>query len=302
MKKELKKSAELPYKSTTGQALSGGNSPLGDPSQAQLTDLYLRDIRKFTPLSREDEVKAINAARKGDQKALDHLITANLRFVVRVAGEYTGRGLPLSDLIAEGNMGLIRATQTYDPERGYKFITYAVWWIRQAMLMALSRQTHPVAFPINQLDDRDVLNKVSAALSQEYGRAPTIDELASETDFSTRRVHKALQTSRASVSLDGPVYEDGDRQFADVVPDDAPLPDEDVHDRRLRDLLHKGLADLPEREAEIINRYFGLDVDNAESLEQVGKRFHISRERVRQLKDRALGRLREQMDIEEVVL
>ena len=293
MKKELKKSVD---------SLTGSDSPLGDPSQAQLTDLYLRDIRKYTPLSREDEVKAINAARKGDQKELNHLITANLRFVVRVAGEYTGRGLPLSDLIAEGNMGLIRATQTYDPERGYKFITYAVWWIRQAMLSALNRQTHPIAFPVNQIDDRDVLNKVSAALSQEYGRVPTIDELASETDFSTRRVHKALQTSRASVSLDSPVYEDGDRRFADVVPDDAPLPDEDVHDRRLRDLLHKGLADLPEREAEIINRYFGLDVDNAESLEQVGKRFHISRERVRQLKDRALGRLREQMDVEEIVL
>ena len=262
----------------------------------------MRDIRKYTPLSREDEVKAINAARKGDQKALDHLITANLRFVVRVAGEYTGRGLPLSDLIAEGNMGLIRATQTYDPERGYKFITYAVWWIRQAILSALNRQTHPIAFPVNQIDDRDTLNKVFAALSQEYGRVPTIDELASKADFSTRRVHKALQTSRASVSLDSPVYEDGDRRFADVVPDDAPLPDEDVHASRLRDLLHKGLADLPEREAEIINRYFGLDVDHAESLEQVGKRFHISRERVRQLKDRALGRLREHMDIEEVAL
>ena len=293
MKKELKKSAE---------SLTGSDSPLGNSSQAQLTDLYLRDIRKYTPLSREDEVKAINAARKGDQKALDHLITANLRFVVRVAGEYTGRGLPLSDLIAEGNMGLIRATQTYDPERGYKFITYAVWWIRQAILSALNRQTHPVAFPVNQIDDRDMLNKVFAALSQEYGRVPTIDELASEADFSTRRVHKALQTSRASVSLDSPVYEDGDRRFADVFPDDAPQPDEDVHASRLRDLLHKGLADLPEREAEIINRYFGLDVDNAESLEQVGKRFHISRERVRQLKDRALGRLREHMDVEEVVL
>lgn len=293
MKKEQKKSVD---------SLTGSDSPLDDSSQAQLTDLYLRDIRKYTPLSREDEVKAINAARKGDQKALNHLITANLRFVVRVAGEYTGRGLPLSDLIAEGNMGLIRATQTYDPERGYKFITYAVWWIRQAMLSALNRQTHPIAFPVNQIDDRDVLNKVSAALSQTYGRVPTIDELASETDFSTRRVRKALQTSLASVSLDRPVYEDGDRQFADVVPDDAPLPDEDVHANRLRDLLHKGLADLPEREAEIINRYFGLDVDNAESLEQVGKRFHISRERVRQLKDRALGRLREHMDIDEVAL
>ncbi len=300
MKKEQKKLAEFPYKNTTGQALSGSDSP--SQAQGQLTDLYLRDIRKYTPLSREDEVKAINAARKGDQEALDHLITANLRFVVRVAGEYTGRGLPLSDLIAEGNMGLIRATQTYDPERGYKFITYAVWWIRQAILSALNRQTHPVAFPVNQIDDRDVLNKVSAALSQASGRVPTIDELASETDFSPRRVHKALQTSLASVSLDSPVYEDGDRRFADVVPDDAPLPDEDVHASRLRDLLHKGLADLPEREAEIINRYFGLDVDDAESLEQVGKRFHISRERVRQLKDRALGRLREHMDIEEVAL
>lgn len=288
MKKEQKKSVD---------SLTGSDSPLDDSSQAQLTDLYLRDIRKYTPLSREDEVKAINAARKGDQKALNHLITANLRFVVRVAGEYTGRGLPLSDLIAEGNMGLIRATQTYDPERGYKFITYAVWWIRQAMLSALNRQTHPIAFPVNQIDDRDVLNKVSAALSQTYGRVPTVDELASETDFSTRRVRKALQTSLASVSLNRPVYEDGDRQFADIVPDDAPLPDEDVHANRLRDLLHKGLADLPEREAEIINRYFGLDVDNAESLEQVGKRFHISRERVRQLKDRALGLLREHMDV-----
>ena len=293
MKKEQRKSAE---------SLSENDSPLGDSSQAQLTDLYLRDIRKYTPLSREDEVKAINAARKGNQEALNHLITANLRFVVRVAGEYTGRGLPLSDLIAEGNMGLIRATQTYDPERGYKFITYAVWWIRQAMLSALNRQTHPIAFPVNQIDDRDVLNKVSAALSQTYGRVPTVDELASETDFSTRRVRKALQTSLASVSLNRPVYEDGDRQFADIVPDDAPLPDEDVHANRLRDLLHKGLADLPEREAEIINRYFGLDVDNAESLEQVGKRFHISRERVRQLKDRALGLLREHMDIEKVAL
>jgi RNA polymerase primary sigma factor len=143
---------------------------------------------------------------------------------------------------------------------------------------------------------------VSAAFSQAYGRVPTLDELALETDFSTRRVHKALQTSLASVPLDGPVYEDGDRRFADVVPDDAPQPDENVHANRLRDLLHKGLADLPEREAEIINRYFGLDVDNAESLEQVGKRFHISRERVRQLKDRALGRLRAHMDIEDVVL
>jgi RNA polymerase primary sigma factor len=260
----------------------------------------LRDIRKFTPLSREEEAKALNAARKGDQKALDHLITANLRFVVRVAGEYTNRGLPLADLIAEGNMGLMRATQTFEPERGHKFITYAVWWIRQAILSALNRQTHPVAFPVNQLDDRDMLNKVSAAISQEIGRVPNADELAAETEFSTRRVLRALGTSHAPVSFDSPVHDDGVRQFADIIPGNAPGPDENVHTNRLHNLLRESLADLPEREAEIINRYFGLDVDNAESLEQVGKRFQISRERVRQLKDRAIGRLRKHMDIEEV--
>ena len=264
------------------------------------TDLYLRDIRKYTPLSREDEVKAIKKARKGDQKALNHLITANLRFVVRVAGQYTGRGLPLSDLIAEGNVGLMRATQTFEPERGHKFITYAVWWIRQAILSALNRQTHPIAFPVNQLDDRDMLNKVSAAFSQEYGRAPSPEELASETDFSQGRVRRALQTNQAPVSFDSPVYDDGVRQFSDVIPDSAPTPDEEVLTNRLHDLLRESLDDLPEREAEIINRYFGLDVDESESLEQVGKRFHISRERVRQLKDRALGRLRKHMDLEDV--
>lgn len=286
MKKQIKK---------TDQKTKIVERRISDP-----TDLYLRDIRKFTPLSREEEAKALNAARKGDQKALDHLITANLRFVVRVAGEYTNRGLPLADLIAEGNMGLMRATQTFEPERGHKFITYAVWWIRQAILSALNRQTHPVAFPVNQLDDRDMLNKVSAAISQEIGRVPNADELAAETEFSTRRVLRALGTSHAPVSFDSPVYDDGVRQFADIIPGNAPGPDENVHTNRLHNLLRESLADLPEREAEIINRYFGLDVDNAESLEQVGKRFQISRERVRQLKDRAIGRLRKHMDIEEV--
>ena len=271
-------------------------SPAENPPRRELMDLYLRDIRNYAPLSREDEGKAITAARNGDQNALNHLITANLRFVVSVAGEYTGRGLPLSDLIAEGNMGLIRATQTFDPERGTKFITYAVWWIRQAILMAINRQTHAVAFPVNQLDDRDTLNKVGAALAQEYGRVPDLDELSSETDFSPHRIQNALQTTQAPVSLDSAVYADGVRQFADIVPDDAPLPDEQMHTNHLRARLHKSLSDLPEREAEIINRYFGLDRDDAESLEQVGKRFHISRERVRQLKDRALRRLREHMD------
>ena len=265
----------------------------------ETTDLYLRDIRKYTPLSREEEAETLNAARNGDEEALHHLVTANLRFVVRVAGEYTGRGLALSDLIAEGNVGLMRATKTFDPSRGHKFITYAVWWIRQAILSALNRQTHPVAFPVNQLDDRDVINKVAGAMSQELERMPDVDEIADETDFSPRRVRRALATSQASVSFDKPVYDDGVRQFADIFPDDAPEPDEVVHTAHLHDRLRESLSALPEREAEIINRYFGLDVDDSESLEQVGKRFHISRERVRQLKDRALNRLRQHMDLEE---
>lgn len=265
----------------------------------ETTDLYLRDIRKFTPLSREEEASTLNAARNGDEQALHHLVTANLRFVVRVAGEYTGRGLPLSDLIAEGNVGLMRATKTFDPSRGHKFITYAVWWIRQAILSALNRQTHPVAFPVNQLDDRDVINKTAGAMSQKLERMPDIDEIAEETEFSKRRVRRALETSQNPISFDSPVYDDGARQYADIFPDDAPEPDEVVHTADLHERLRNSLAELPEREAEILNRYFGLDVDDSESLEQVGKRFHISRERVRQLKDRALNRLREHMDLEE---
>ena len=266
------------------------------------TDLYLRDIRKYTPLTREEEAQTLAAARSGDRKALDHLITANLRFVVRVAGEYTGRGLPLPDLIAEGNVGLIRATQTFDPDRGHKFITYAVWWIRQAILSALNRQIHPVAFPVNQLDDRETIHRAAGVLSQSLGRAPHLDELAEVTDLTPRRVRRALEANQTPLSLDSPVYSDGNVQFADIFPTDALEPDEQVHRAQMHDRLREGLEDLPDREAEILNRYFGLDVDQPESLEQVGRRFQISRERVRQLKDRALNRLRQQMEMEEATL
>lgn len=138
-------------------------------------DIYLRDIRKFTPLSKEDEADVITDAQKGNRRALDRLITANLRFVVRIAREYSGRGLPLSDLIAEGNLGLIRATRTFDLARGHKFITYAVWWIRQAILSALNRCVHPVVFPVNQIDDLDVIKRAKNALSQSLGRLPDLD-------------------------------------------------------------------------------------------------------------------------------
>tara|TARA_B100001123_G_scaffold433226_1_gene557552 strand:+ start:2831 stop:3676 length:846 start_codon:yes stop_codon:yes gene_type:complete len=257
------------------------------------TDLYLRDIRKYEPLSRDEESLVIKAIRKGDQGALSHLITANLRFVVRVAGEYSGRGLPLSDLIAEGNMGLIRATRTFDPKRGHKFITYAVWWIRQAILSALHRQRHPVAFPVNQTDDLDAVNRASGSLSQTLGRTPGLEELAEKTQMTDRRLRRALQSNQAALSLDSPVYDDGNTVYADTFADDSISPDDLLDRTRLHEMLGASLDSLPAREAEILNLYFGLKTDEPQSLEQVGRKFQISRERVRQLKDRALNRLRE---------
>lgn len=268
------------------------------PSES--TDQYLREIRKYTPLSREDEGKTITQARKGDRSALDKIITANLRFVVRVAGEYTGRGLPMSDLIAEGNVGLIRATEKFDPERGHKFITYAVWWIRQAILSALNKQTHTVAVPVNQIDDHDVVSRTARLLTQQLGRAPSIDEISESTEMSLRRVRRAMQAKQPSLSMDSPIYSDGTIQYADTFEADGPSPDEHVHDAYVKQALKEGLDELPEREAKIIGLYYGLETDEPASLEQVGRQFSISRERVRQIKDRALGRLKRHLSEEEI--
>lgn len=263
------------------------------------TDLYLRDIRKYTPLPREEEARAVAQARKGDKRALDKLITANLRFVVRVAGEYTNRGLPLQDLIAEGNVGLMRATETFDPSRGHKFITYAVWWIRQSMMSALNKQTRAVKVPVNQIDDHDAVAKIARTMSQQLGRQPTLEELAEDTQMSTKRVRRAMAANQPSLSLDSEIYSDGTIRYSDTFVADEPAADERVHDAYLRQLLKDSLGRLPEREAKILGLYYGLETDRPESLEQVGRRFSISRERVRQIKDRALGRLKQDMVTEE---
>lgn len=255
-------------------------------------DIYLRDIRKFAPLSKEDEADVIADAQKGNRRALDRLITANLRFVVRVAREYSGRGLPLSDLIAEGNLGLIRATRTFDLARGHKFITYAVWWIRQAILSALNRCVHPVVFPVNQIDDLDVINRAKNALSQSLGRLPDLGELVEKTGMPLRRLRRALEANRTTVSLDSPMHDGSSGVYADTLPAQESGPDEQFEDARIKKLLKVCLNRLSRREARILSLYFGLDSDKPEPLERIGKRLQISRERVRQLKDRALGRLR----------
>ncbi|HCK11209.1 MAG TPA: RNA polymerase subunit sigma [Candidatus Latescibacteria bacterium] len=258
-------------------------------------DLYLRDIRKYTPLPREEEAQVVVKARKGDKQALAKLITANLRFVVRVAGEYTNRGLPLQDLIAEGNIGLMRATETFDPSRGHKFITYAVWWIRQAMMSALNKQTRAVKIPVNQIDDHDAIAKVARAMSQELGRQPSLEELAANTQMSDKRVRRAMEASQPSLSMDSQVYADGTISYSDTFVADEPPADERVHEAYLKQLLRNNLEMLPEREAKILDLYYGLETDEPKSLEQVGRRFSISRERVRQIKDRAISRLKANM-------
>lgn len=262
-------------------------------------DLYLKDIRKYTPLSREEEGKLLLAARKGDRSALNRLITANLRFVVRVAGEHAGRGLSVSDLIAEGNLGLIRATQTFDPKRGLKFITYAVWWIRQAMRAALNRQAPLVAFPVNQIEDADRVSREARRLSHALGRWPNLDELLRSTRMNPRRLRRALEAGRPTRSLDHPIYDGGDVRYGDTFPDSDPGPDERLDDARRRRLLRDSLKELPDRDAKVLSLYFGLDTDEPASLEAVGRRFQISRERVRQIKDRALHKLRQRMALRE---
>ena len=262
-------------------------------------DLYLRDIRKYTPLPREEEGRVVAQARKGDKKALDKLITANLRFVVKVAGEYNNRGLPLQDLIAEGNVGLMRATETFDPSRGHKFITYAVWWIRQAMMSALNKQRGAVKVPVNQIDDHDAVAKIARAMSQQLGRQPHLDELVEQTQMSKKRVRRAIEANQPPLSMDSEIYSDGTIRYSDTFIADERPADERVHDAFMSKLLKESLDILPEREAKILDLYYGLGTDQPESLEKVGRRFQISRERVRQIKDRALGRLKQSMQIEE---
>ena len=273
------------------KALNGASGAMPCESIA----LYMRDIQKYEPLSREEEVRLILAARNGDKKALNALITANLRFVIQIAREYQGRGLPLSDLIAEGNLGLIRATETFEIERGFKFITYAVWWIRQAVYLALKRQTGPVVYPSNQVDDANTVNRVTGALAQELGRYPDSEELAEEVDMSSQRMHRAMEANQPHLSIEGAVFDDGRMQYADTLVVQADAPDELLHQAQMKEILEKLVGELPKRDAQILRLYFGLETGDPESLERIGKRFHLTRERIRQIRDRALRQIKRRL-------
>jgi RNA polymerase primary sigma factor len=256
-------------------------------------DLYLREIGETQLITAEEEVRLAKRIKEGDHQALEKLTKANLRFVVSVAKQYQNQGLSLADLINEGNIGLIKAAKRFDETRGFKFISYAVWWIRQAILQALAEQSRIVRLPLNRVGTLHKIGKISSSLEQEYGREPSPDEIAKELELSAVEVSDTLKISNSHLSLDAPFSTSEDNSLMDVLEDEfQPAPDEAMLDESLRLEIERALDTLSRREAEVINLYFGLNHEKALTLEEIGARFNLTRERVRQIKEKAIRRLR----------
>jgi RNA polymerase primary sigma factor len=238
-------------------------------------------------------VRLAQQIRKGDQECLDKLVRSNLRFVVSVAKKYQNQGVSLSDLINEGNLGLIRAAHKFDETKGIKFISYAVWWIRQAILQALAEQSRIVRVPLNRAGTLHRIGKRASALLQELGREATHAEIAYGTDLTEEEVAKTMAISQIHLSLDQPMTPGEDNRLLDYLPDtNNQTPDEETFDKALTESIHQALSGLKEREAKILRLYFGLDAAEPMTLEEIGAVLNITRERVRQIKEKALSRLR----------
>jgi RNA polymerase primary sigma factor len=256
-------------------------------------DLYLKEIGETPLIDASEEVRLAKLIHKGDQRALEALTKANLRFVVSVAKQYQNQGLSLADLINEGNIGLIKAAKRFDETRGFKFISYAVWWIRQAILQALAEQSRIVRLPLNRVGTLHKIGKVSSSLEQEYGREPSAEEIANELELTESEVSDTLKISNSHLSLDAPFSVSEDNSLIDVLEDEfQPAPDEALLSQSLRLEIEKALDTLTAREAEVINLYFGLNHEKPLTLEEIGARFNLTRERVRQIKEKAIRRLR----------
>jgi RNA polymerase primary sigma factor len=256
-------------------------------------DLYLREIGETPLIPAEEEVRLAKQIRQGNKIALESLTKANLRFVVSVAKQYQNQGLSLADLINEGNIGLIKAAKRFDETRGFKFISYAVWWIRQAILQALAEQSRIVRLPLNRVGTLHKIGKISSSLEQGLGREPSPDEIARELDLSEMEVSDTLKISNSHLSLDAPFSVSEDNSLIDILEDEfQPAPDEELLDQSLKLEIEKALDTLTAREAEVISLYFGLNHEKALTLEEIGARFSLTRERVRQIKEKAIRRLR----------
>ncbi|TDI69703.1 MAG: RNA polymerase sigma factor RpoD/SigA [Bacteroidetes bacterium] len=271
------------------------------PRQQRMLDQYLQEIGQIALLTPQEEVDLARQIKKGEQEALHRLTRANLRFVVSVAKKYQGQGLTLADLINEGNYGLIKAAQRFDETRGFKFISYAVWWIRQAILQALAEQSRVVRLPLNRIGTISKIRKTSARLAQTHERQPNIEELAKELEVDVEKVREALQHTGRHLSMDAPFNEDDDNSLLDVLPDDEDTsPDDTLMDESLKIDIERALSLLHPREAEITRLYFGIGREHPLTLEEIGQRFGLTRERVRQIKEKALRKLRQKHRREEL--
>ncbi len=263
--------------------------------ESESLDQYLREISAYPLIDRAKEASLARLIRKGDTEALDTLVRSNLRFVVSVAKRYQNQGVSLADLINEGNIGLMRAAQKFDETKGIKFISYAVWWIRQAILQALAEQSRIVRVPLSRAGTLHRIGKRSSLLTQELGREPTMEEIAQELELPEEEIKHTLAMAQSHLSLDAPLVPGEDGQLLDYVCDTfSPGPDEELYSEALARSIEDALGTLSEREAKVLRLYFGLGETEPLTLEQIGERFGITRERVRQIKERALTRLRHQ--------
>lgn len=262
---------------------------------SQSLDKYLQEIGKVDLITPEQEIELASRIKKGDKYALDMLTKANLRFVVSVAKQYQNRGLPLTDLINEGNLGLIKAAQKFDETRGFKFISYAVWWIKQSIMQAIADQSRMVRIPLNRIGALNRIAKVANQLEQELERNPSTEEIAGQLDMNADEVDYALRISGNHISVDAPLKkgEDGKNNLLDIMPNNQQAaPDIDLIKESLKRDIESSLATLTEREAEVLRLYFGIGRENSLTLEEIGEMLSLTRERVRQIKEKALVRLR----------
>ena len=261
--------------------------------EALSLDKYLHEIGRVDLITADEEVELAKRIKKGDKAALERLIKANLRFVVSVAKQYQNQGLSLPDLINEGNLGLIKAAQRYDDTRGFKFISYGVWWIRQAILQALAEQARIVRLPLNKIGSITRINKTFVKLEQEFQREPTADEVAYLLDTSSDVVEEALKVASHHVSMDSPVHtDDGTNLYDLLLNEDSPSPDQRLMDSSLKKEIDRSLSTLDEREADVIRYFYGLCGKRQHTLDEIGNEFGLTRERVRQIKEKTIKKLK----------
>jgi RNA polymerase primary sigma factor len=267
-------------------------------------DKYLQEIGKMELITAEEEVELAKRIKQGDQAALEKLTKANLRFVISVSKQYQNQGLSLPDLINEGNLGLIKAAQRFDETRGFKFISYAVWWIRQSILQALAEQSRIVRLPLNKIGSLNKINKTFARLEQDYEREPTHEEIAKAMEVSEIDVREGMKNNGRHVSMDAPITSGDDStstMYELMENPDTPSPENQLITESLRREIERALSTLTQREADVVRLYFGLSGEHALSLEEIGGRFDLTRERVRQIKEKAVRRLKLKKQVAKII-